>query len=54
MLDYKLIGNKIKFYRKEKNLTQFKLSEVLDVSDKYIINYVLPKLNIIYILLLKI
>ena len=36
MLDYKLIGNKIKFYRKEKKLTQFKLSEVLDVSDKYI------------------
>lgn len=33
---YKEIGNKIRHYRKLNGLTQEKLSELLDLNDKYI------------------
>ncbi len=33
---YKNIGQKIRFYRQQKGLTQEKLSEILDLNPKYI------------------
>ena len=36
MLDYKKIGRKINFYRKQNNITQAKLAEAMDVSDGYV------------------
>lgn len=35
-LDYKIIGQRIKYSRNEKNITQNKLAELLDVSNVYI------------------
>ena len=36
LINYKLIGNRIKCRRLERNLTQEKLSELLDISPEYI------------------
>jgi transcriptional regulator with XRE-family HTH domain len=36
MIDYKVIGNRIKKYRKSAKLTQENLAEKLDVTNKYI------------------
>lgn len=35
-LDYKLIGKRIKICRIQKNITQYELSEILNVSNVYI------------------
>lgn len=43
MLDYVAIGRKIKMYRKEANLTQAKLAEKLNMSDKYLSSLELGK-----------
>ncbi len=36
MLDYRAIGRKISFYRKNKRYTQAMLSEKLDISESYV------------------
>lgn len=43
MLDYVAIGRKIKMYRKQANLTQAKLAEKLNMSDKYLSSLELGK-----------
>lgn len=43
MLDYVAIGRKIKMYRKQAHLTQAKLAEKLNMTDKYLSSLELGK-----------